>query len=138
MATAAVSGRKASVKFGASTSALNQIGEASDFEVQIAHSDIDATSRDSSGWNESIAGQRSWTATAKAFYLRGDTAQKAIRNMLSTSGNTAKYWSFQPSTATGKWVGSGWITNYKVGGSHDKPFLFDVSFKGTGPVTYST
>lgn len=137
MATAAKAGRIAFVAMGASTSSMAEIGEVRNWRVTVTHRPIDATSNDSSGWDESIKGQQAWTMTGESFNLATEAEQNTMRKMFSTSGT--KYFQLRPSTSlTQKWVGPGWMTNGEVGGSHDQAQIFNWSVQGTGPVTYST
>lgn len=137
MATGAKAGRIAFVAVGASTSAFAEIGEVRNWEINVTHTPIDATSNDSSGWNESIGGQRGWTINSETLYVSGEADQTTIRKSLSSQ--SLKYFQLRPSTAlTQKWVGQGWANSYRVGGSHDQAQLFNFGVQGTGPITFTT
>lgn len=139
MATAAIAGRIGSLDYGASTSALAEIAEVRNWRVNVTHRAIDATSNDSSGYDEFIQGQRTATITFEAIHVRTDADQIAVRKMMSTSGS--KYFRLRPTTAapTQKWLGQGWLSNYSVGaGSYDQPVLFNAEVQVTGPLTYTT
>lgn len=137
MATAGIAGRLGRFSVGASTSALAVVGEIRDYRINATHRQIDVTSNDSSGWDESIKGQQAWTMTAEAIFASSETDQKVVRKMFSTSGS--KYFMIQPSTAkTAKWVGRGWLSNYSVGGPTADAAIFNCEITGTGPFTYTT
>ena len=137
MPTAGITGRLGRLSVGASTSALSVVGEIRDYRLTGTHRDIDATSNDSSGWDESILGQRGWGMTFEAIYASSEADQKVVRQMFSTSN--LKYWRIQPSTAkTAKWVGRGFLNNFTVGGPTADVVIFGGEIKGTGPYTYTT
>lgn len=137
MATAAQAGRIGALFQGNSTSALTKIGELRNWRVNLTHRPIDATSNDSSGWDESIKGQQAGTITFEALYLSGNAAQKEIRKQFSTSGSQT--YRLYPSTATtAKWTATGWLSNFSVGGSHDQPVVFNGEIQGTGSFVYTT
>lgn len=137
MPTAGIAGRSGRFSVGATTSALAVIGEIRDYRVNPTHRPIDATSNDSSGWDESIKGQQAWTATFEAIYASSEADQKVVRKMFSTANS--KYFMIQPSSSkTAKFVGRGWLANYTVGGPTQDAVIFNGEITGSGPLTYST
>jgi predicted secreted protein len=137
MATGAQAGRIGAIYQGNTTSAFTKIGEVRNWRITLTHRPIDATSNDSSGWDESIKGQQAGTLSWEALYLSGNAAQKEVRKQFSTSGSQT-YRLYPSSAGTAKWTFTGWLTQFSVGGSHDQPALFNGEIQGTGSFTYTT
>lgn len=109
MATIAIPGRKAYLRFSsASTATTSQTAllELQNFTLTVNESDIVVTSHDSSGWEERITGIRSakWTASAnfistgaqgsmRQSLLDADATQNVT--FLMTTSVTAKKFSFK-------------------------------------------
>ncbi len=137
MPTGAQAGRLASLQVGASTSALAEIGEVRNWSFNATHRPIEATSNDSSGWDEFILGQRTFTMDSEALMIRNEAEQITIRKALSTTG--VKTWMLRPSTAQNqKFVFTGWVRDWRMSGNHDNAVLFNFSVQGTGAYTHST
>lgn len=137
MATGAQAGRIASIQVGASTAALAEIGEIRNWSFNPTHRPIDATSNDSSGWDEFILGQRSFTLEAESLMLRTEAEQITVRKAFSTTG--VKTWMVRPSTSqTQKYVFTGWVRDWRNSANHDNAVLQNFSVQGTGAFTYST
>ena len=138
MATQAVAGRIGFMAISAtSTGTAAEIAEIRGWNLQVTRADIDATSNDSSGWHEGVAGIAGWTATFNAVYARTDNEQVLLRESLSSAAT--RFYTLQPTTAqSAKWTGTGRLTQYDVGGTHDGIALFNCSVVGTGALTYTT
>src|SRR6185369_10377355 len=119
MATAGIAGRLASFGVAATSSGtVSEIAEIRNWRVNPTHRPIDATSVDSSGWDEAITGQRAWRMEAESIYVRGDADQVSVRKALSSGGT--RWFQIRPSTAnTALWKGNGFVTNYEVSAAHD-------------------
>lgn len=138
MATAGIAGRRGFFGVAATSSGTStRVGEIRDFEVNPTMSPIDATSNDSSGWEEIIQGNRAWTMTAEAIYLSANASQVLIRETLS-SGAT-RHFTIRPTTGgTALWRGTGFVTSYNVRGTQDGVQLTNVQIKGTRAFVYTT
>lgn len=137
MATAAVTGRLGFLGISAtSTGTSAEVGEVRNYSIEVSQAQIDATSNDSSGWVENLAGIRSWRITAEAMYAR-ENEQVLLRESLSSAAT--RYFTVQPSTAvTAKWTGTGRIESYTVGGTYDGAALFNLVIAGNGALAYTT
>ncbi len=113
----------------------NAIGELRNFELNESAAMLDATSVDSSGWEESIPGRKSWTGSAEAFYLDNNTAQNAVRTGL-TAGTLLSF-VFYAKTGSGlnKWSGSGYIQDFKLNPGENQAVMINISIKGSGALT---
>lgn len=138
MATGGIAGRRGFFGIAATSSGTaGKIGEVRNWEVNPTMAPIDATSNDSSGWEEVIQGNRAWTMTAEAIYLGSNANQVQLRETLS-SGAT-RHFTIRPTTsASALWRGTGYVTSYTVGGTHDNIILTNVQIKGTRAFTYTT
>lgn len=138
MATAGITGRRASLGHGATSSAAPaEIGEVRSWTITPNLQAVDATSCDSSGWTEAIDGNRSWAFTCEAVYCSSEADQKLVRQALT--GVTRRYFTWRPSTGkSALYRGWGWVTSFSVSGSHDGLVLQNFSIQGTGALNYTT
>lgn len=137
MATAGMAGRIGFLGISAtSTGTSSEVSEIRNWSIDVTANQIDASSNDSSGWNEFLAGQRAWSITAQAVYTRG-TNQNLLRESLSSAAT--RYFTLQPATsASQKWAGTGRIASYRVGGTYDNIVLYDFVVQGTAAVAYTS
>src|SRR3990167_10094039 len=113
MATAALHARKGFLGFAATSSGTAaEIGEVRNATFILTHRPIDATSFDSSGWDESIDGSRGATITFGSIYARTEAEQLNLRKTLGSTGPGTRHYPFRPSTAqTQLWRFQGCITS---------------------------
>lgn len=138
MATQAIAGRIGFLGIAATSSGTSlEIGEIRDWSIAVTQNMIDASSNDSSGWNEHIAGQRGWSINIGGVYARTDLEQVTLRESLSSAAT--RYYTVRPSTAqTQLWRGTGYVENYSVGGATDDVIVSDFVIRGTRALTYTT
>lgn len=138
MATAAVAFRKCFIGFAATSSGTAaEVAEVRNARLVTAHRPINATSNDSSGWDEIIDGQKTWSLTGEALHARTDAEQKALVQALTTPGT--KYWTVQPSTSqTHKYNGTAYVTGYEVGGATDDATVLNFSIQGTRALAFTS
>lgn len=142
MATKAIPGRKA-VVFMNNTSSGTQnsaarIAEVRNWTLTVSESPIDATSNDSSGWEENIDGVKSWNLRAAMANLSTNANQITL---VSVFGSTTRKWmTIQPTTAkTQKWQGYVRVVDYDVGGAGPNDLnLRNVTFRGTANLRYTS
>lgn len=142
MATAAIAARAGvlALSSGATASSTDALIEIRNIRLRVSHDQIDASSNDSSGWNEAIRGQRGWTGTAETLYTASSSnpariMADAILNDYALAGR------FFPSTAasaTHNYSGTLHITDFEIGGDTQGLHGYSLSFQGTGALTYST
>lgn len=141
MATAAIHARKGFLGFAATSSGTaGEIGEVTNATFTLTHRPIDATSFDSSGYDELIDGTRGATVTFGALYARTETEQAALRKSLSSTGITSKHYTFRPSTAQSQlWRFQGYVTSLGVVfGGTDAVVVHDVTIQATRTVTFTS
>lgn len=138
MATQAIAGRIGFLGIAATSSGTSlEVGEIRDWSIAVEQNMIDASSNDSSGWNEFIPGQRGWSITIGGVYARGDLEQVALRESLSSAAT--RYYTVRPSTAqTQLWRGTGYVENYSVSGNTNDATLSDFTIRGTRALVYTT
>lgn len=141
MATAGLPSRKGFVGVAATSSGTSaEIGEVQNAELAITHRPIDATSYDSSGWDEFIDGMRGATLTLGAVYARTEAEQLALRKTLGSTGVTSRHWTFRPSTAQNQlWRGQGYLeTIGTVFGDVNTVIVTNMQVRITRAVTFTS
>lgn len=117
MATAAISGKNGSVNIGGAVS------EARNWEIELTSEALDATTYDSSGWMEFIAGLSGGTGSFESINARIAVGSHAAATFAVTSG---------PSIA-----GAIIITSYTPGAPVDGVVIYTYNFTFTGTITSS-
>lgn len=136
MATAALAGYKAFLALStASGGADTRIAELRDYTMSVEHAEIDATSHDSSGDREIIAGTGSWSGTAELLTVIANTEQIEVYDVLVA--RTLVDMEFVPtgSSSDGTFSGSGFVTGFDMGAPNDDALNTSLSFQGTGALT---
>jgi predicted secreted protein len=116
-----------------------KIAEVQDVTLTIDLKTIDATSHDSAGWMEKIAGNIEWKATAKALYVFGDAVRQTVRDALINKTTVTLV--VQPKYNTvgqEKFTGTAWISKYTNALPNEAAAAVDVEFEGTGALTAGT
>lgn len=129
MATAALPGYQGEIFLGG-----NKVGEVKEVTLTVERDAMDATSHDSGGWEESIAGIARWTFSASALYLTANTAQTAAFDALVNGTNLT--FKFQPKAQAGlpKFEGTAQITNWELASPTSDAAAVSIQGKGTGPL----
>lgn len=125
---------KASITSGGN----KNIGETRDLTVAIAVNPIDVSSRDSAGWLEQIAGQRSWTAqvTGVVDYVEGvNEAGVATLYELEIARAAISLLFGNTTTGSQTYAGSGIITNVETSAPYEGAVEYTMSISGSGPIT---
>lgn len=128
---AAIAGYGGKVKQG-----TNTVGEVSNWELDISVADLDTTTFDSGGWEESIAGLKSWTVKLEVKWDMSNTAQKALQDAL-LGGTTVSLDLYPNGTGTSKYSGTVLLTSLKVTTPVDDLVTGSFEGKGTGALTYT-
>lgn len=138
MATQAQAGRIGFLGIAATSSGTSlEVGEIRDWSIAVEQNMIDASSNDSSGWNEQIPGQRGWSVTIGGIYARTDLEQVTLRESLSSAAT--RYWTVRPTTsASALWRGTGYVENYSVSGNTNDVVVSDFTIRGTRALVYTT
>lgn len=136
MATSALAGYSAFLSLStASGGSKTRIAELRDYTMSVEHAEIDATSHDSSGDREIIAGTGSWNGTADLLTVISNTEQQEAYDVLVT--RVLVDFEFVPtgSTGDGTFSGSGFLTGFDMGAPNDDALNTSISFQGTGALT---
>lgn len=139
MATSALAGYKglltASTASGGSKTTLVEVA---DYTMTVEHSEIDATSHDSSGTREVIPGIDSWNGSAEVMHVMSSGEAGSHNAMLDVLlGKTLVDFEFVPtgSSSDGTYSGSGYVTNFELGAPNEDALNTSISFQGTGALT---
>ncbi len=137
MATAAITGYSALVAISTDGTTYNNIGEIRDCTLNVEGDAIDATSHDSGGWKEFIAGLKSWSVDGDALYIDVDAGQDAVYAALD--GGTLLYIRFRPKTGTGKdnFAGRGIVTSWSLAGPNSDAATAKIKIQGSGSLVKS-
>lgn len=139
MATGAIQGYKAIVKTStAAGQSVTKIGELRDYTLTGTHDTFDATSHDSSGERERIAGITDWTGSAEALYVDDNASQRAVFTALNK--RTKIDFEFMPvgSSSGDHWTGTGFITGHELTGPNEDAAALAIELEGTGVLTLTT
>lgn len=139
MATSAIAGYKGVVTNSTSTGgSVTALAEVRDFTISVEHTEIDATSHDSSGSREVIAGTDQWSGTADMLHIQSNATHKAAFDLLVAK--TKADFEFYPtgSSSDGYYSGSGYFTGFELGSPNEDALNTRVSFVGTGALSRSS
>lgn len=139
MATNALAGYKAKLMFSTSTGgSVTALAELRDYTLSLEHSEIDATSHDSSGTREVIAGTDQWSGSAEVLHVMSNATHKNAFDLLT--GKTKFDMEFYPtgSSSDGLFSGSAFFTTFEMGAPNDDARAVNVSFVGSGALTRSS
>ena len=105
--------------------------------VSISGSTVPATTKDSAGWAESLAGERNWSVSSdqmlaldatmgveEVFAIFADTVQRTVTAKFATSDATDRFFS-----------GTARITGIEVSADNEAATTYSVSLEGTGALT---
>lgn len=135
MATNAIAGYKGKVLVSASTSAaVAALAEVRNWELALDHTPIDATSHDSSGDRELIAGIGHWTGTAEFLQVMGNSGHQSLFDV--TAARTKVLFEFYAtgSSSDGYYNGEGFLGGFNLGSPNEDGLQTNVSFEGSGAV----
>lgn len=136
MATSSLAGYKALLTLStASGQAKTRLAELRDYTMTLEHAEVDATSHDSSGTREVVAGTDSWTGSAELLHVQANETHQELFDVLS--GKTKVDFQFAPtgSSSDGSYSGSGFITSFELGAPNEDALNSNVNFVGTGTLT---
>lgn len=136
MATSAVAGYKGIFKSStAAGGGKTTLGELRSFSLSVEHAEIDATSHDSSGDREVIAGVGSWSGSAEALHLQGDTEHNELFDVLVNRTKVDFEWYPTGSSGDGYYSGSGYFSSWEVSAPNEDAAAVNVGLVGTGALT---
>ena len=136
-----IQGDLAKLSFTPGGGAATILAALTEWELNFKLKVEETTNNDDAGWHSSIPGTAGWTATAKSIYVEGDASQATIEGFIGPGGTVygagLPSFTFYPEkTAAGSgensWVGSGYITDWKLTGKNGSAFAMDITIEGTG------
>ena len=133
MATSSIAGYKGVIAAStAAGSTMKEIAEVRNFNLSAEHAEIDATSHDSSGDREVIAGTGSWSGTADTLHVQGAATHQLLFDILVA--RTKVDWEFYPtgSSGDGYYSGSGYVNSWELAAPNDDALAVNLSLVGTG------
>jgi predicted secreted protein len=132
-----IAGDLAQTQVGAAGTSTQVVG-LTDFTIDWKAKTLDATTTDDAGHETYLGSTDNWTAKAKYIFIDGDTSQATniIAPMSTKTG--AVNWNFFPTVGTGfqSAYGKAYIDGVTMGSGVGKVVGFDVSLRGTGPLTF--
>ena len=136
MATSSIAGYKG--VFGFSTAAggaITLLGKLRNFNLSVEHAEIDATSHDSSGDREVVAGTGSWSGTADYLHIQADAEHQELFDVLVA--RTKVDFEFHPtgSSSDGYYSGSGYFNSWELAAPNDDALGANLALVGTGALT---
>lgn len=139
MATSALAGYKAVLAVSTSTAgAVTAIAELRDYTMSVEHAEIDATSHDSSGDREIIAGTGSWNGTADALFVMANQTHKDAFDLLVSRTKTNAEFYPTGSSSDGFFSGEMFFTGFDLSAPNDDALAVSLSFAGTGVLARSS
>ncbi|WP_035207726.1 phage major tail protein, TP901-1 family [Metabacillus indicus] len=90
---------------------------------------MDATSKDSDGWKESIAGMKEYSIDADGAFVESDEAYKALETAFVNGENVDVYLEFPSGT---KYEGNCTITDFSLEAPYDDLVTYSISLQGNG------
>jgi TP901-1 family phage major tail protein len=138
MATAAIAGYSGFLHVG-STGAAIKIAELREWTISAEMSEIDATSHDSSGTREVLAGVRSWSGSAEYLFAGNSSGQTSLHDLWAAGTKIdAEFYPAGTSSSFPYYTGEGYITGWEVSGPNEDAVAGNISLVGTGTLTQTT
>lgn len=141
MATSAIPGFTgqlfASTAAATTTSpATNAVAELKDCTLTVEREEIDAFSKDSSGWDEKIYGKARWSISGTAIYhdSSGSTGQALMWDGLYNRTNTGITFRGASSSGIVQYSGGGLVTRWELASPDNDKHTFSFSLAGSGAI----
>ena len=116
----------------------DKICDATSAELSFNTDIMDATSKDSQGWEEGMPGKKSWEMNGDAFFsFDADYGYSDLFGSM-TSGVSLSLVFQTGVTGDQKYTGSGYMTSLVASGGVEENEKYTFSFKGTGVITEAT
>lgn len=114
--------------------ATNAVAELTDVTLTVNAEEINAFSKDSSGWDEAIYGKKTWSAGGSAVYkdTSGSTGQGVIWD--SIYNRTSVGLTFRAASSSGiiQYSGGGIVTRWELASPDNDKHTFAFAVKGSG------
>ena len=127
----ALAGYKAFVYFSTSTGGSKaKLAELRDFTVRQSHAPINATSHDSSGDRELIAGTGSWAGNAAGLYASTNATQQNVQDVLQSRTKVDMEFYPKGTSSGGYWSGEIFFTDFELSSPNEDASAYSLSFEG--------
>ena len=115
-----------------------KLGELRDMTINIEAELIDATSHDSGGWREFIAGLKNWSISHEGLFIETNVGQADARSALLN--DTALKVRFRPKDLATKvqFSGDAFMSSEEQANPNDDASTFSTEIQGTGPLVEET
>ena len=134
--SAGLAGYKAMVYFSTSTAgSLAKIAELRNFTIRQTHAPINATSHDSSGDRELIAGTGSWAGSADGLYASTNATQQNMQDILQSRVKVNMEAYPKGTSSGGYWGGEVFVTDFEMSAPNEDAAAYNISFEGHGALT---
>jgi hypothetical protein len=136
MATSSIAGYKGVAAFSTATGqAVTGLVEMRNFNLTAEHAEIDATSHDSSGDREVIAGTGNWSGTVEFLHVQAEaTHQELVDVLLARTKIDAEFYP-TGSSSDGYYSGSGYFNSWELASPNDDAEAANAALVGTGALT---
>lgn len=140
MATSSVAGYKGLLKLSTSSTGgtLTAIAELRNFSIKNDRPELDATSHESSGFREVIAGSANWTGTADYLTVTTNATHKAAYDLLYNQTKVTGEFMPTGSSSDGYFTGSLYINSWDFSSPLADATASNIAFVGTGALTRSS
>ena len=129
--SAGLAGYKAMVYFSTSTAgSLAKIAELRNFTIRQTHAPINATSHDSSGDRELIAGTGSWAGSADGLYASTNATQQNMQDILQSRVKVNMEAYPKGTSSGGYWSGEIFVTDFELSAPNEDAAAYNISFEG--------
>lgn len=95
----------------------------------------DTSTKESSGWQEHINGQRDWEITFDGMYDEADsgvTPDEILAAIIARTADTVMKFTTDGATGAAGWTGNGTYRSISLTGNMEAPATFSGSIKGNG------
>lgn len=131
--TNAIAGYNAKLMTSTSTGgSVTALAELRDYTLSVEHAEIDATSHDSSGDREIIAGVGSWSGSADLLHVMSNATHKAAFDLLTSRTKVDAEFYPTGSSSDGHFSGEMFFTSFELSAPNEDALAVGLSFMGTG------
>lgn len=129
-------GYNAIALFSTSTGgAVTKIGELRDYSIRAGHAPINATSHDSSGDRELVAGTGQWGGNASVMFLSTEAEhQEAFDVLVARTRVDAEFYP-TGSSSEGVFSGQIFMTDFEMSAPNEDAVAANISFEGDGALS---
>ncbi len=132
----ALAGYKAFLSLSTATGqSKTRIVELRDYTMSPTHAEIDATSHDSSGDREIIAGTGAWSGTADLLHVTAEATQQEAYDVLVARALIDFEFVPTGSSSDGTFSGSGFVTGFDLSAPNDDASNTSLTYQGSGALT---